>query len=552
MSENNRKRMTYEQQRALRQRAAQSRLSDSPYSTNSGRLNSASLSGDLSSSTRRPSVSRSSRAERELVDGSRSDDRSSRSSRSRSNDRSSRSNRSASSRSRSEERTSRERRSSRQARSSWAPYSERAERTAERTQASRRTERGTSTRSSSRQRSSQQPDNALRNLAAAPAVKRIPVMRIAIIAGVAIALFLILNLVSSIMPINVTINGTEHSLRGAKTLQTAAKESGLPLNPGDLISLQGNVLKRNEGEQFSAVVNGEKVTDLDTRLHDGDKVDLSDGEDIVEPYEAVQQVIPRSARIAGVGALHVVDSQGTDGTLEIRTGSLSGEVVEKQTVAPENATCNRYNADSQGDKVIALTFDDGPSNKHTNEILDILAENDAKATFFCVGTSIELDNNADIVKRAHSEGHLICTHTYDHARAGGSTNIGTLPAEGQVNELVKGRQVITDTLGEEASRIVRLPGGSLDDDILKNLYPYFDVEVGWNIDTADWLQPGVDTIYEAMLMAGPGDIVLCHDGGGDRSQTVEALRKALPELKRQGYQFVTVDELLKYPARSNL
>ena len=73
-----------------------------------------------------------------------------------------------------------------------------------------------------------------------------------------------------------------------------------------------------------------------------------------------------------------------------------------------------------------------------------------------------------------------------------------------------------------------------------------DVEIGWSIDSEDWRRPGSSAIEQRILKAKPGSVILMHDGGGNRSQTVEALRSALPKLKAQGYRFVTVDELLKY------
>ncbi len=76
--------------------------------------------------------------------------------------------------------------------------------------------------------------------------------------------------------------------------------------------------------------------------------------------------------------------------------------------------------------------------------------------------------------------------------------------------------------------------------------PYVTYEIGWNIDTTDWERPGADKVEAAIMKAGAGDIVLMHDGGGDRSQTVEALAKALPKLKEEGYHFITISELLAY------
>ena len=84
---------------------------------------------------------------------------------------------------------------------------------------------------------------------------------------------------------------------------------------------------------------------------------------------------------------------------------------------------------------------------------------------------------------------------------------------------------------------------------MKTLRPYITSEIGWNVDTEDWKRPGADVIASRMLSVKPGQVILCHDGGGNRSQTVEALRQALPQLREQGYSFITIDELLKYPAK---
>ena len=75
-----------------------------------------------------------------------------------------------------------------------------------------------------------------------------------------------------------------------------------------------------------------------------------------------------------------------------------------------------------------------------------------------------------------------------------------------------------------------------------------DAEIGWDVDTEDWRLPGADAIASRILSVQPGQVILMHDGGGDRSQTVEGLRIALPQLVEQGYSFVTVDELIAYGA----
>lgn len=382
----------------------------------------------------------------------------------------------------------------------------------------------------------------------ASAKKPFPIVKAAIVVALLAIVAFGVHLCSIVSPINITVNGTALALRGDKTVQTAASECGLPLNPGDLISLTGTVLKKKEGEPFSAVVNGEKVTDYSMKLKEGDKVELKDGEDIIEPYDAVQEIIPHSASILGVGSIHVFTSAGSDGIRETRTGRLSGDVVEKVTKEPEDLVFQRYNIDPPNDKVIALTFDDGPHKDYTKEILDILDEYNVKATFFIVGENVEIDNNDALLRRAYAAGHQLCTHTYDHARPVGSLNICLMSPEEQIDEIVHGRQVISDAIGTECSRVVRLPGGSIDEDTMTNIQPYIDAEIGWNIDTSDWAYPGADVIAEALMYAERGDVILCHDGGGDRTETIEALRIALPKLIEQGFRFVTIDELMTYPA----
>ena len=412
---------------------------------------------------------------------------------------------------------------------------------------------GRSTRSGRSGNSGRSPRSNDRSAAsaqgAAAILKTLSIKKIIIIVALLAFIALGVKLCTMITPITVTVNGTEMSLRGAKTVQTAADECGLPLNPGDLISLKGTVLKKKEGEKYSAYVNGEKVTDYNMPLKNGDSIVLKDGEDIVEEYDAVQQAIPHGASMLGVGAVHVYTSAGADGILETRTGKLSGETVEKTVKEPEDLVMQRYNVNPPAsEKVIALTFDDGPHQQYTKEILDILDEYNIKATFFIIGYNVEKDNNDELLRRAYKAGHQLCSHTYDHAEPSGGLNITTMDPAGQIDEIQHGRQVISDAIGVEASRVVRLPGGYLDDPTMVNIQPYIDAEIGWNVDTKDWSYPGVDSIVSAILCAESGDIVLCHDGGGDREDTVAALRIALPQLIAQGYRFITIDEMMTYPA----
>ena len=358
------------------------------------------------------------------------------------------------------------------------------------------------------------------------------------------AVVFVAQMCSTAATINVTVNGTNISLHGAKTMQTAIKESGLPINSGDLISLRGQVLEKHGGDPFYATVNGVETVDPDLKLHDGDQITVADGQDTIEEYESEFEAIPYSAVTGGLGALHIL-IPGKEGTMEIRTGKLSGEQVRKLQEEETNLIRWCYNPDVGDDRVIALTFDDGPS-ECTGEILDILAKYEAKATFFWVGSEIMTDDDKALVQRAFDEGHQLCTHTYTFSQSVSSFDFSSLETQDQIDEINLGYQAISNVTGVEPSHCVRLPGGTMADDAVLNLSPYIDAEIAWTLDTGDWLMPGSDAIYEQLVQAKPGDIILCHDSA-DSHQTVDALRRALPVLKGMGFKFVTVDDMLTYP-----
>jgi peptidoglycan-N-acetylglucosamine deacetylase len=191
------------------------------------------------------------------------------------------------------------------------------------------------------------------------------------------------------------------------------------------------------------------------------------------------------------------------------------------------------------EKVIALTFDDGPSSTYTPQILDVLKQHNAKATFFVVGSRVI--EQPDIIKREIVDGHELANHTYNHP------NFRGLTEEEIRKELRKTKQTIFDLTGF-SPHLFRPPGGFYNETIINAAYQegYIVVMWSWHQDTYDWKQPGVSNIVKKVLSnARNGDIILFHDYGGDRRQTIEALKQILPELKKRGYQFVTVSEMLQ-------
>lgn len=367
---------------------------------------------------------------------------------------------------------------------------------------------------------------------------------IGVVAAVALGIFFFIQS----LPVSITLNGAPADVRGAKTLEDALKASGIKPKPGDLVAVDGSVLEAGKGEPFHATVNGTQVSELSTKLSAGDVVEIGNGGPIEEPCDSVEEAIPWEITEEGNGAIHLIEGEGTDGVKATKTGHISQITAQQITREPSHIKRRNVSPDTGSDKVIALTFDDGPWSDQTDKVLDVLAEHGAKATFFTVGDRIEQNDGASRIQRAASEGHQICTHSYDHASGSGqSVNLGFMKPEEQRAEIEKGYAAIEAVTGGEASRVIRTPGGNFGEDVVKNIGPLITAEIGWNIDSRDWEKPGADAIVEQLESAWSGAIILMHDGGGDRSQTVEALKIALPRLKEQGYKFVTIDELMKYP-----
>lgn len=350
-------------------------------------------------------------------------------------------------------------------------------------------------------------------------------------------------------PVEVTLNGDQVTISGAeRSVGGLLDNNVVSVTPGNYVAVDGGTIRQGEGTRCTAKVNGNDTDDMGMHLNGGDKIEISNGTDITEPYtDSEPQTLPHKTELKGVGAVHLYSNNAQDGEQVTRTGKESGITATVTTKEPIDNIVQYYNVNSNGDKVIALTFDDGPWDKQTDEILDILEQNDAKATFFTVGQCIS--GHEKELQRAASMGCEIGTHTWDHAEGSGEgVSLIKMSTDERKQEVQKGLEAIKNATGQEASTIFRCPGGNFDTSVATDLEGIVTAEIGWNVDTTDWKKPGADVIAQRIQSAGPGNIILMHDGGGDRSQTIEGLRQALPKLKEQGYSFITVQELLeKYP-----
>ncbi len=202
-----------------------------------------------------------------------------------------------------------------------------------------------------------------------------------------------------------------------------------------------------------------------------------------------------------------------------------------QQPGPSAESTGRHPAPDPEKPMVALTFDDGPHAVYTDQILDILEENGAVATFFEVGRN--LANDPDAVRRAEAMGCEIGSHSYRHA------NLGKMSAEDIAADLQKADEQFTAVLGR-APNLLRPPYGSLNSAVK---YTTGRSVITWSIDTEDWLSRNVDKILATVQNAGDldGQVILMHS---TYDTSVEAAKQLIPWLLDQGYQLVTITELI--------
>jgi peptidoglycan/xylan/chitin deacetylase (PgdA/CDA1 family) len=191
---------------------------------------------------------------------------------------------------------------------------------------------------------------------------------------------------------------------------------------------------------------------------------------------------------------------------------------------------------SKNDKLIALTFDDGPDKRYTTDILDILKEKGVKATFFVVGQQVT--KNPEVLQRIVDEGHAVGNHTYHHK------DLSKLNKQQIIEEVKTSDAAIKKAIGYTPS-MVRAPYGAVSDTLKVLLKSNNRELVGWNIDTRDWAGTSSADIRKMIKNeAKPGGIILMHSFGGKHiKNTVQALPDVIDDLVEKGYTLVTADQI---------
>lgn len=258
---------------------------------------------------------------------------------------------------------------------------------------------------------------------------------------------------------------------------------------------------------------------------------------------------PGRARATGEGSTPyepvASDGQSPPGAGPPQSAGQAVPRYERRTVPLERTVAG-------GPMALALTFDDGPSPIYTPQVLAVLARYRVRATFFMLGANVA--KYPETVRRVAENGHVLANHTWSHP------NLDTLPAPEVRDQIERTNDVIARIAHTEPPVLFRAPGGHFAPAALQVCAELGMRAISWSVDPEDWHNPGAVPLVERTLRAArTGSIILNHDGTlsqhavpehqglADRSQTVHALHRIIPQLLDAGYRFTTPDAHPQHP-----
>lgn len=292
----------------------------------------------------------------------------------------------------------------------------------------------------------------------------------------------------------------------------------------------GVLLSARDGVPVSAGADPARITvdDIDAGpgfpLYDGAVLRVVDGTDSTEGTKEITEIVRTPEMPEMVRHVH---ERGSPGRIDRVVGEVSGEVISSEVIKEARAPKRT------DQKVVALTFDDGPNTTWTPRFLDLLAEKGVKATFCQVGEMVGY--HPEITRRVADEGHQLCNHTMNHDE----TMRGAPQA--QLDEQIGGGAKVFTDLGLDPVPYFRPPGGFLSDEITATARALDEVQLYWAIDGEDWKTDADagEVVSHILDNVEPGSIILMHDGGGEtRAPSYVALTYTIQLLEEQGYSFV--------------
>ena len=302
--------------------------------------------------------------------------------------------------------------------------------------------------------------------------------------------------------ISIAVGGRVEQVAAGTTLGRAAETFGLRPRAGNLLDVEGKVLR---ARAFSGglSVDGRRAGS-DTRLRAGDRIGVIGGRDRVEGVR--QSVVPVPDGLPANPQGRLVK---TPGVRVIVRGAISHKLVSSRF---------RPTGPPKTERAVALTFDDGPSPTDTLRVLKVLRRMHVRATFFVIGYLVEA--YPEIVVRVHAAKMAIGNHTYNHPEVPPFAQLPRrlLDAEIQLGAQRLGRLGIT-------TELLRPPAGSSSAAVVRAAQAAGERVVIWSVDPVDW-PAGVTAMQirrRVLEAVQPGSIVLLHDGGGDQSATIAAL-----------------------------
>ncbi len=362
-----------------------------------------------------------------------------------------------------------------------------------------------------------------------------------IIVGCALLLFAASILWYANRGVDITLNGETTSVRIHSTIDRVITDNELELSPGNLLAVDDSVLRKGEGTAYAVTLNGKKVAQEDIagiELEGGEELEILDGEDVYEEHEVQATEIQPELTVKGTGPLRFVETWGEAGRSEIWIGEETGKTVDKGVVKEAvncEVTCTSISPDDDDEKYVAITFDEGPSSR-TEDILDILKEKGAQATFFVSGDKVA--DNSSAVKAIVESGNELGTNGYS------DTMFTELSASDLRSQLTDSFDAVEQATGTRVS-LVRPPYGEFSEQNWADGMDLVSAIVAWNVDSGDWLLSGAQSVVDTVVgSARNGSIVLLTDNNVTADQTVEALPNIIDQLQANGYTLVTVSDLI--------